>query len=107
MPREDRRIVFSNEEVYKAIYSLSTQQQLPKPPAGILKSVEQSTVDKNIYEIKLENPAQDVNETREYGSDFIAAALMMFCRGAGIPLPRSAQKSVMIRDGEVILRVQI
>ncbi len=107
MPREDRRIIFSHDEVYKAIYALAVQKQMKKPPAGAVKSVSEKTDDPATIVINLENPADSSEETREYGRDFIAAALMVFCRGAGIPLPKSARKSVMVRDGEVILRSQI
>ena len=107
MPKEDRRIIFSYDEVYKAIYALSLKKQLPKPPPGALTNVKEKQGDDNHMVMTLENPAEESEETMEYSRDFLAAALMVFCRGAGIPLPRAARKAVMIRDGEVILRVQI
>ncbi len=107
MPREDRRIIFSYDEVYKAVYALSAQKQMPKPPPGAVTKVSEKESDATQIVLNLENPAQKTEEVREYGRDFLAAALMVFCRGAGIPLPKSAQKSVMILDGEVILRVKI
>ncbi|HOO81254.1 MAG TPA: hypothetical protein PK513_01985 [Alphaproteobacteria bacterium] len=107
MPREDRRIIFSQDEVYKAIYALSVQKQLPKPPPGAVTSVKEKDSDTSQIVLTLENPADQSIEIREYARDFLAAALMMFCRGAGIPLPKSAKKSVLIHDGEIILRAQI
>jgi len=111
MPKEDRRITFSNDEIYKAVYALAAQKQLPKPPPGALKSVEQDEDDQSKVIIHLENPQSRLEEdrktTHEYSRDFLAAALMLFCRGQGIPLPKSARKSVMIRDEGVMLRVQI
>lgn len=107
MPKEDRRIMFSPEEVYNAIYALSVQKQMKKPPAGAVKKVTEGKDDPKQITILLENPADDSKQKVEYSRDFLAAALMVFCRGAGIPLPKSARKSVMIVDGEVILRVQI
>ena len=107
MPKEDRRIIFSHDEVYNSIYKLAAQKQMPKPPPGAVKNVEEKKEDSTQVIIHLENPADESKATREYTRDFLAAALMIYCRGAGIPLPKSARKSVMIKDGEVILRVQI
>jgi len=109
MPREDRLIIFTNDEVYKALFALCTQKQLRKPPAGVLKKVEQDPKDKDKITIFLHNPQEtfDKDISVDYSRDFLAAALMLFCRGLGIPLPKSARKSVMFRNDEVMLRVQI
>jgi hypothetical protein len=109
MPREDRLIIFSNEEVYKALYALSAQRQLKRPPAGAVTKVVEDEDDKNTIIIHLHNPQETFDKDKEadYTRDFLAAALMLFCRGLGIPLPKNARKSVMIRNDEVMLRVQI
>ena len=109
MPKEDRLIIFSNEEVYKALYALSAQKQLKKPPVGAVTHVEEAEDDRNRIIIHLHNPQANFdNDTQiDYTRDFVAAALMLFCRGLGIPLPKSARKSVMLRNGELMLRVQI
>ena len=109
MPREDRLIIFSNDEVYKALYALSAQKQVKKPPAGAVKSVVEDSEDREKIKVHLHNPQEtyDKDMTVDYRRDFLAAALMLFCRGLGIPLPKNARKSVMIRNDEVMLRVQI
>ncbi len=108
MPKEDRRIIFSHDEVYNAVYKLSAQKQIPKPPPGAVTSVEEKEGDSSQFIMRLKNPAEETEDTREYSRDFLAAALMLFCRGLGIPLPKSARKSVMISgEGSVVLRVQI
>lgn len=106
MPKEDRRIIFTADEVYNAIYALAVKKQLPKPPAGAVTDISEKADDPTQVIIKLENPAEGIQDTREYARDFLAAALMVFCRGAGIPLPKNAKKSVMVKDGQAILRVQ-
>ncbi|MBL4804538.1 MAG: hypothetical protein JKY71_06700 [Alphaproteobacteria bacterium] len=106
MPIEDRRIVFSSEEVYKALYALSVKKDMPPPPPGVVRMVSENTKNPAEIIVKLEDPSRHKAEAVEYSRDFLAASLLMFCRGAGIPLPKSGQKSVMINDGEVILRVQ-
>lgn len=106
MPIEDRRIIFSSDEVYKALYALSVKKNMTQPPPGFIKMVTVNKDDPSEVIIKLENPNQQKTAKLEYSRDFLAAALMMFCRGAGIPLPKTAVKSVMINDGQVILRVE-
>lgn len=107
MPREDRRILFENDEVYKALYSLCTQKERKKPPAGEVRSVEQDEKDPSIIHVRFENPLDKTSLKEEYSRDFLAAALMVYCRGLGIPLPKKARKSVLLQDGTVILRVEI
>lgn len=108
MPREDRRIVFSNDEVYKALYALSAQKGMKKPPPGVVKKISEDKKDNTKIYVQLENPQEKTDAKVEYSRDFLAAALMLFCRGAGIPLPKGGRKSVMISsDNEVMLRVQI
>lgn len=109
MPREDRRIIFEYEEVYKALYALCHQKQLPKPPPGAIQSVVEDEKDNNQIRITLINPQSSNNQQiiAEYNRDFLAAALMVMCRGQGIPLPKSARKSVVIGEGDVVLRVQV
>ncbi len=109
MPREDRRIMFSYDEAYKAIYGLSMQKNMKKPPPAQLVSIDKHPNDENLLVVGLENIQEnwDAPKHMEYTQDFMAAALMLFCRGCGIPLPKSAKKSVMLMQGGVILRVEI
>ncbi|MGB0719285.1 MAG: hypothetical protein ACPGRX_02365 [Bdellovibrionales bacterium] len=109
MPREDRRILFDYSEVYQAIYALCAKRDLKKPPAGAIQNIEEAEGDENTILVHLENPQEtwDPKQTVEYKRDFVAAAMMMLCKGSGIPLPKTAQKSVMIHDGNIILRVLI
>jgi len=109
MPKEDRRIIFDYEEVYKSVYALCAQNQLTKPPAGALVDVYEEEGDSTTIILNLHTP-QETDTTHvevTYKRDFIAAALMLFCRGLGIPLPKTSKKSVLIRDGIVTLRVEI
>lgn len=109
MPVEDRRIIFDNTEVYKALYALCTQKQMKTPPPGVVSHIKESEAGNGLIILQITNP-QDPNHpetTVEYTQDFFAAALMLFCRGLGIPLPKSAKKSVVITDGTVMLRAKI
>ncbi len=106
MPIEDRRIIFAPDEVYKALYALCVKKDKLPPPSGYVKMVSVIKNDPSQIVVDLENPGQQKSSKVKYTRDFLAAALMMYCRGAGIPLPKTARKSVMINDGQVILRVE-
>ena len=108
MPREDRRIIFDMSETYNALYKLSLKaDDAPKMIAGLIAKIEEDGLDANKINIFLENPQEGEKRMVTFSRDFIAAALMMFCRGAGIPMMRRANKTVMIKDGVVILRVTV
>jgi hypothetical protein len=107
MPREDRRIFFENDEVYKALYAMCFQKQMKAPPPGQIATILEDDENKGQIKVRIENPLDKTSANLEYTSDFMAAALMLFCRGCGIPLPKQAKKSVVIHEGQIILRVQI
>ncbi len=107
VPTEDRRIIFSSDEVYKALFALCAQKQVKKPPPGHVKGIEEDKEDNQKIYVHLENPQEQEKATVEYSRDFLAAALLLFCRGLGIPIPKIGKKSVLIKDGRVMLRVQV
>lgn len=108
MPSEDRRIIFTFDEAYKAIYSLCTQKNIKKPPAGVITKIEKDDKDENVIYIFLKNETEwEGVRKAEYSRDFMAAALMLYCRGCGIPIPRMARKSVVLGKENIILRVEI
>jgi hypothetical protein len=111
MPREDRRIIFELDEVYKAVYALCVQKQIKTPPPGNIVSVKEDERDDKIIHVMLNNPQVHVTESSkikvDYSRDFLAAALMLYCRGQGIPLPKGAQKLVEFGENDVTLRVLI
>ena len=107
MPTEDRRIIFDNNEVYKALYALRHQKQLKKPPAGRIDAVSFDPKDTSQVIVNLINPQEKTKRKLDYSRYFLAAALMLFCRGCSIPLPKGAQKSVMIEDEVVILQIKM
>ena len=108
MPREDRRVIFDYSEAYQALYKLSLKQpEAPRLKPGVIQHIEEDSHDSSKIHVMLENVQTGEKQKVTYTKDFVAAALMMFCRGAGIPLPRQAGKSIMlVKDKpELILRV--
>lgn len=107
MPREDRRIIFDMSETYNALYKLSLKKDdVPKLIPGAIEKIEVDGLDANKINLYLINPQEGDKAMVTYSRDFVAAALMMYCRGAGIPLPRKASKTVMLDSDRAILRVQ-
>ena len=108
MPREDRRIIFDMSETYQALYRLSSNQsEVPRLIAGAIMKIEVDALDSNKFNFFIENPQDGSKKMVTYSRDFVAAALMVYCRGVGIPLPRKANKTVLIKDSELILRATV
>ena len=108
MPREDRRVIFDMSETYQALYKLSTKQDGEgKLIAGAIVKIQESADDPNKIEFFIENPQINEKKTIKYTRDFVAAALMMYCRGVGIPLARKASKSIIIEKDRVTLRSMV
>lgn len=108
MPAEDRRIIFTFEEIYKAVYGLCMQKNIQKPPAGSVSALEFDEKDETRIWMYLQNQHEGEGTRKmEYSRDFMAAAMMLYCRGYGIPIPRMARKSVLIEGERMILRVEV
>ena len=107
MPKEDRRIIFSNDEVYSALCTLYNQREMRTLPVGKIITAGVDAEDPTMLFFVLENPVEGTHAKVEHNRDFVAAALMLFCRGCGVPLPRNSKKAVVLQDGTVILRVRI
>ena len=107
MPQEDRRIIFDYSETYKAVYALCVKKEQRKLPPGAITAV---TVDpddsKKIY-VKIHNHHDDTHSKHEYSSDFMAAALMLYCTSLGVPIAKRSRKSVEVKEDKVILRLMI
>ena len=107
MPKEDRLITFNYKEVHKSVYTLCQQKGMKLPTIGEITDISQDPEDINRVYIDILENGTGPRKREEYSRDFVAAALLIFCRGMGIPMPKSARKSVFIKDGELGLRVRI
>lgn len=107
MPREDRRIIFSMDEAYKAIYSLCMQKDMKRPPPGAIASITIDPGDENRLTVQISNVHDNTHHEIDYSRDFLAAALMLYCRSHSIPISKKASKSVDFKAETVILRLVI
>ncbi len=107
MPHEKRFITFDLTECYKALYSLCSQKKIKKPGQGVVVKVEAMKNDPFRIVMELKHEHDGTLRQEEYSRDFLAAALMLYCKGCGIPLPKNANKSVSLKGGEIVLCVTI
>ena len=107
MPREDRRISFDFTEIYKAIFALCMQKDLARPVVGSITAIDFKGDDGKSVAVRFANGLEGTSATSEYGRDFLAAALMLYCRTCSIPIPKRGVKSVELRDEGVTLRITL
>ena len=107
MPREYRRILFDYTETYKAIFTLCMQNELPRPFAGSITAVNFKADDDRCVVVRFANGLQGTSATSEYSRDFLAAALMLYCRTCNIPIPKKAMKSVELGGEAVTLHITL
>ena len=107
MPHEDRRIIFDYSETYKAIYALCVQKEMRKPPPGAIAAISLDPADDQKVRVRIENKHDNTEAENEYTRDFMAAALMLFCRSHSIPLAKKAKKLVEFGSDHVMLRIVI
>ncbi len=107
MPREDRRLFFSNQEAYEAIYSLCGQKGIAKPVAGTLQRVDVNLENPMEIDLFIENSKTLKIEVATFTKDFVIAALMIMCQSTGTPIAKRANKGLEIVDEKLVLRVQI
>jgi hypothetical protein len=107
MPREDRRISLDHAETYKAIFTLCMQNEMPRPFAGSIIALNFKAEDDRCVVVRFANGLQETSVTSEHSRDFLAAALMLYCRICNIPIPKKAMKSVDLGDERVTLHITL
>jgi hypothetical protein len=107
MPSEDRSIIFSFKEIYKALCIRCINAGIDMPPGHHVKSVHFDDNDHQKVTIVFENKDQTLSDTVEYTREFFAFALVFYCQGNGIPIPRAGTKSIIAQDQKIILHIHI
>jgi hypothetical protein len=105
MPREDRRIIFDFTETYRAIFALCVHRESARPFAGNITAITLKAGDDHTVVVRFKDGLKGTSATGEYSRDFLAAALMLYCRTCSIPLPKKGLKSVETGDDAVTLRI--
>mgnify|MGYP006218025291 CR=1 FL=1 len=97
MPSEVRAIKFSNDELMTALFRYA-QRNGQGRKSGLPTKVELSQngeVSARLY--------ATYQEPLDCNAAYIAAALILLCVRQRIPIPKKAQKSIHVQDGNVVL----
>lgn len=106
MPSEVRIIVFTVEEALNAVVQFSKTLDAPlfrgKPSDLHVRKTPQVRAI-----IEVERSGSEDIETVDLNSSHLAAALITYCRSAGIPLPRNARKELDVLGDQIVLRLEV
>ena len=102
MPSELRRLTFSESEVLDAIVSYAERTGGKSVPDGELQSVRPGPEPEKNFRLDLAGGDEFLLE-----ADFLGAALIMHCIEQNIPIPRRAERSLKVREGELSLYLHI
>jgi len=91
MPTETRKIQFERDEIRAALihYALRTEMRLPKETIDKVRVSENGGTVTFVYarQPDMKKP-REINFTEQH----VAAAVILYCRTHGFPLPREAEK---------------
>lgn len=104
MPREDRRITFSNAELQKALVAHCLRRKASLP-SGQITSVSPSPEPNGDILLTIHNEQQGKSYSVGLQPEFIAAALIYYCKGANVPIPRRAAKSLSVSGDNICLQI--
>jgi len=102
MATESRVVTFTNTEVIEALLEFCAQSNRPAPEGG----VRQITFS-NDRQVKLMLEPEKGDAPLSFYEHEVAAALILFCRKTGIPIPRRAAKSLQVAPDSVALHLTI
>ena len=105
MPTELRKIIFSEEEIVRAVLSQNRRSPKKLPPGDIVKvgrSGSGANMDISIFDATVEQ-----TKTVTLGASYLAAAMLGFCIDNKIPVPRVADKSVEVLGDSFALSISI
>lgn len=105
MPSEERSITFNLDEVHKALLVTLAQQGEEELPTGRLVSMNLEGDDKTIG-VHLEDKQGEMKEMH-FDRLLFAKALVIFCQGCGIPLPRDSKKTLHVLEDRITLHMEL
>ena len=105
MPAEIRHVMFSDLEVVGAIKRLYMRLGEKLPPGNPIRM---RFSDEGGGRVDLELATEDGQSSRLIVErDKLSAALVMFCKEKGIPLPAAATKIIKVFDGKVTFAITL
>lgn len=105
MPKENREILFTENEVKIALMQFSARKGAKFNVENIksfkINSEEAISIVLEVFDVE-SNQTGKVN----YAPPEVAASLLGYCMKLKIPLPKAGKKAVVSRNGQVYLRIQ-
>lgn len=104
MPKENREILFTENEVKIALMQFSARKGV-KFNIENIKSFEINSVDAVSVKLEVFDAANNRTGTVDYAHPEVAAALLGYCMKLKIPLPKAGKKAVVNKNGQTYLRI--
>jgi hypothetical protein len=105
LPTELRRIVFSHDELRQAL-DTHLGQQRSKLPAGRVVSVRFAGEDRSEVVLGIEDRRKGLDQLVAVTASHVAAALLRYCFNNSVPMPKDAQKSLVIAGENIALEIK-
>jgi hypothetical protein len=105
LPTELRRIVFSHDEFRQAL-DTHLGQQRTKLPAGRIASVGFAGDDRGEVVLEIHDRRKGLDQLVSVTASHVAAALLRYCFNNGVPMPKDAQKSLVIAGDNIALEIK-
>ena len=106
MITEFRKIVFSKDEIMKAILNHNARST-SKLPAGDIVSVRAENEPEPILTLEIHDPTEGKSTSTSLKSHYLAAVMLRHCISSKVPVPRNATKHVEIMGESVALSLTI
>ncbi|HYD07227.1 MAG TPA: hypothetical protein VEC60_15945 [Reyranella sp.] len=103
---ETRHIIFPKDALIAAIKFLAAASNQPLPPGRLDGCLIVSEPDISVL-LDIRDDATGELQRREFPAEKLGAAMIGYCRQVGVPLPRSAEKSLSVSGDNLMLIVQI
>lgn len=106
MPTEFRQLIFSRDELAKALANYREDTEGSVPSGNIVFCQIMQNSDLRVM-IKVLPDGETQVHSRELGVDVIAPALMKYCLDNKIPMPRNSEKSLEAIGENIAMTVSI
>ncbi len=106
MPNEFRQLIFSRDELAKALANYHGDAEDHVPSGNIVFCQIMQNSDLRVM-IKVLPDGETQVQSRELGVDVIARALMKYCLDNKIPMPRNSEKSIEAIGENIAMTVSI
>jgi hypothetical protein len=103
---ETRYITFPKDALIAAIKFLAAAANQPLPPGRFESCEIQSEPDIAVTLGIRDETTGDLN-LRDFTAERLGAAMIGYCRQVGVPLPRTAEKSLAVSGDNLMLCVQV